>query len=94
MRVLLLSALLLAFLGGCRPITLYFVGPDGPSEYRLGWEDGCDTGMSAEGGPIYKMMYGFKKRPELNDNDLYKLGWNEGFAYCRFSLSSKGGSFF
>lgn len=87
-----LFALLLA--SACRPLPLMFVGPEGPSEYRLGWEDGCDTGMSAEGSPIYKMMYGFKKRPELNDNDLYKLGWNEGFTYCRFSLSSKGGSFF
>ena len=90
--ILAMSALLLA--SACRPATLYFVGPEGPSEYRLGWEDGWDTGMAAEGGPIYKMMYGFKKRPEQNDNDLYKLGWNEGFTYCRFTLSSKGGSFF
>lgn len=64
------------------------VDPAGPPEYQLGWEDGCDTGMSAEGGWYYKMMYGFKKRTELAASDQYKQGWNEGFTYCRFSLAS------
>lgn len=67
---------------------LYAVEPEGPGEYKLGWEDGCDSGLSAEGGPIYKMTFGFKKRPEMASNDQYKQGWNEGFTYCRFSLAS------
>lgn len=75
-------------LGGCRPLMLNTVDPTGPPEYQLGWEDGCDSGLSAEGGWEYKMMYGFKKRPEMAANDQYKQGWNEGFTYCRFSLAS------
>ncbi|NBX03613.1 MAG: hypothetical protein EBR02_06090 [Alphaproteobacteria bacterium] len=75
-------------LGGCRPLTLYAVDPGGPPEYQLGWEDGCDSGLSAEGGWYYKVIYGFKKRPEMSANDQYKQGWNEGFTYCRFALDS------
>ena len=77
--VLLLSA--------CRPLSLYWIKPEGPAEYQLGWQDGCDTGLSAQSGMFFKARYGFKKRPEMGANDLYKQGWNEGFTYCRFTLS-------
>ncbi len=77
---------------GCRPTSLYFVDPAGPPDYKLGWEDGCDSGISAQGGIVSKMIYGFKKRPELGDNELYKSAWNEGFTYCRFSLDPTGKS--
>jgi len=87
----LMLALPLA-ISGCRPASLYFVQPSGPAEYKLGWEDGCDSGLSAQGGMIAKIAYGFKKRPELGDNDLYKTAWNEGFTYCRFSLDATGKS--
>ena len=74
-------------IGGCRPLLLNTVDPGGPPEYQLGWEDGCDSGLSAQGDWTYKIMYGFKKRAELAANDQYKQGWNEGFTYCRFSLA-------
>ena len=75
-----------SLLSSCRPPSLYLVDPQGPPEYKLGWEDGCDSGLSAQGAMFYKMAYGFKKRPEMGDNDMYKTAWNEGFTYCRFSL--------
>jgi hypothetical protein len=83
---------MLSMLCACRPLSLYFVQPSGPPEYKLGWEDGCDSGLSAQGGMMAKIAYGFKKRPELGDNDLYKTAWNEGFTYCRFSLDQTGKS--
>ncbi len=81
---LVLLGCLLAF-SGCRPLSLYGIEVEGPAEYQLGWEDGCDSGLSADSPLFYKMMYGFKKRPEMGANDLYKQGWNEGFTYCRFT---------
>ncbi len=87
-----LSVALIA-LSGCRPFWVQTVTPDGPPEYVLGWEDGCDSGLSAEGSWDYKLMFGFKKRPEMASSDQYKQGWNEGFSYCRFSYAaSKGDS--
>lgn len=95
-RILLRYSILafgLLALGGCRPLWSYSIDIPGPPEYKLGWEDGCDSGLSAEGGWDFKMMYGFKKRPEMTGNDQYKQGWNEGFTYCRYSYAaSKGGS--
>ena len=87
-NTLILAGLVIA-LGGCRPLWLQTVSPSGPPEYQLGWEDGCDTGLAAEGSWDYKLMFGFKKRPEMAVNDQYKQGWNEGFTYCRFSLDSQ-----
>jgi len=75
-------------LSGCYPIWLTTVEPSGPPEYQLGWQDGCDTGLSAEGSWDYKLMFGFKKRPEMAANDQYKQGWNEGFTYCRYSYAA------
>lgn len=88
MKTRILSLSLLIVLGACRPASLYFVEPAGPPEYKLGWEDGCDTGIAASGGAVAKAAYGFKKRPEFGDNDMYKSAWNEGFTFCRFSLDA------
>ena len=88
MKKTILLLLAASTLASCRPMWLQSVDPAGPPEYQLGWEDGCDSGMSAQGGWYYKMMYGFKKRVERAASDQYKQGWNEGFTYCRFSLAS------
>ena len=84
-RSLMILSLLLAATA-CRPLSLYMVNPQGPPEYKLGWEDGCDSGLSAQGGMVAKAAYGFKKRPEFLENGTYNGAWNEGFTYCRFSL--------
>ena len=90
-RIIAITGLLLVT-AGCRPFWLMTVEPSGPPEYQLGWQDGCDSGMSAEGEWSYKLAFGFKKRPEMSANDQYKQGWNEGFTYCRFSFAaSKSG---
>jgi hypothetical protein len=82
--------LLVFVVSSCRPLALSFSEPQGPPEYKLGWEDGCDTGISAEdSGYFYRMMYGYKKRPEMMENDLYKNGWNDGFAYCRYTTAAQ-----
>ena len=89
MRKGLIVALAFLMLCGCRPVSLWFARPEGPAEYKLGWEDGCDTGLSAEDeGYLYRAIYGYKKRPEMMENEQYKQGWGEGFTYCRFVLDS------
>ena len=88
MKYLPITVGLVLLAAGCRPFALSMIDPPGPPEYKLGWEDGCDSGLSAEGGWDYKLLYGFKKRPEMASNDQYKQGWNEGFTYCRFSLDT------
>ncbi len=84
-------ALLLCITGmvaSCRPATLYYVDPSGPPEYQLGWQDGCDTGLSAGSTFLYKIMYGHKKRHEFAGNAMYQSGWSDASAYCRFALDA------
>lgn len=93
MKKYVLLALLALCLTGCRATALYLVKPSGPPEYQLGWEDGCDTGSAAQGSFMDRMAFGFKKRPELGNNELYKQAWNEGFTYCRFTAGTKDPTF-
>jgi hypothetical protein len=86
---ILLTVSLLA-LGACRPTSTYFTQPQGPPEYKLGWEDGCDTGVSSTTDGVTRLMLGFKKRPEFGDNEMYKSAWNEGFTYCRLAAEGTG----
>ena len=90
---LLIAACLIA-LGGCRPLSLYGIEPEGPPEYKLGWEDGCDSGISAEKGAIFSFTVGFRKRPEMANSQLYASGWSDGFTFCRFRASNKDGGIF
>lgn len=87
-KAFVVSISLFALTGCMMPLSLWFSQPEGPAEYQLGWQDGCDTGLSAQGGYLYRAVYGFKKRPEMIENDLYKQGWNEGFTYCRYAIAA------
>jgi len=87
-RFLVIFTLLM--LSSCRPVVLWYSEPEGPPDYKLGWQDGCDSGLSAEdSGYIYRAVYGFKKRPEMAENDQYKVGWTDGFTYCRYTLDTQ-----
>lgn len=87
-RTLALTFLIIA--SGCRPLVLGYSTPEGTPDYKLGWEDGCDTGLAAEdAGYLYRAVYGYKKRPELMENPQYKDGWGEGFQYCRFTEAAQ-----
>ncbi len=80
-----LRTLLVVLLAGsamaCRPLPFYIEKPEGPPDYQLGFQDGCDSKLSQSPG-FYKMFYGFKRRPEMMDNSVYGQGWSNGYFYC------------
>ena len=53
-------------------------------EFRQGWQDGCEVGMSAGSNTFYKMFYrnnaidGFK----FSGNNDYRDSWVNAFWYC------------
>lgn len=89
LRRMVILVAMMGVVASCRPLNFLYVEPKGPPEYKLGWQDGCDSGLSSHSGFMYKILYGFRKRPEFGNNSLYKSAWNEGFSYCRFSLDNK-----
>lgn len=69
----------------CKPLPLYFESPKfGTQEYRKGWDDGCDSGISAGGTLWQKIAYSFFRDPNMLGDVHYQQGWDEGFSYCRF----------
>lgn len=89
LRHTLILAFALLGTAACKPLPLYFEGPKfGPEEYIKGWDDGCDSGVAAQGSLWQKVFYNFTKDQNMLDNGYYKQGWNEGFSYCRFYQAS------
>ena len=58
-------------------------GPEGPTEFRLGWRDGCETGISATANRFQRSFYSFKQDYELSKNPKYYTGWKAAFDYCQ-----------
>lgn len=59
--------------------------PDGPRLFRMGWVDGCDTGLSAYVSEFYTTtsISRFRKDFKLSEKEAdYEIGWQIGFVYC------------
>ena len=53
-------------------------------EYRAGWKDGCETGISGGANTFYKMFYRNNKVDgyRLSNSPDYRDAWDYGFWYC------------
>ena len=57
---------------------------DASPEFRQGWKDGCEVGMSAGSNTFYKLFYdnntvdGYK----MTSSSEYKNAWGNAFWYC------------
>jgi len=53
-------------------------------DFRLGWRDGCETGMSGGSNTFYKIFYrnnasdGYR----MTTSSDYKAAWGNAFWYC------------
>ena len=67
-----------------KPYSLDLTPPAGPPEYEQGWTDGCESGMNAYSGGIYKALKVFELRqdPQLRNNKMYYQVWKDAFLYC------------
>lgn len=53
-----------------------------PASYKLGWKDGCESGMALTGNQLYKVAYRNKIRVEMVNDPQYYRAWNEAKVYC------------
>lgn len=53
-------------------------------EFRQGWEDGCEVGMSAGTNTFYKMFYSSNAADgyKMSSSSDYKSAWGNAFWYC------------
>lgn len=58
-------------------------GPkEGPTLFKLGWRDGCETGISAAANSLQRHFYQFKQNPDHILDQVYYTGWKTAFWYC------------
>lgn len=59
-------------------------GPDGPAEFKLGWQHGCETGISVTSNAFQRHFYTFRQDEELaNKPDrVYYKAWKTAYTYC------------
>jgi hypothetical protein len=53
-------------------------------EYRAGWKDGCETGISGGSNTFYKMFYRNNKIDgyRMSSSPEYRDAWDSSFWYC------------
>ncbi len=50
--------------------------------YLKGWQQGCQTGVSANTNAWYMQFYHFEQDSTLAFNPTYYKGWKDAFNYC------------
>ena len=58
-------------------------GPEGPTNFRKGWRDGCETGISATANRLQRVFYDFKQDFALAQDPVYYKGWKAAYNYCQ-----------
>ncbi len=54
----------------------------GPPEFQMGYQDGCESALSAYGNTLMKTSYSLRKRPEYQYNNMYNQVWRDAWNYC------------
>ena len=91
---------LIGLLSGCtganhsfdwkKPVSLDMNPPEGPSEYKHGWSDGCESGVASTNNSLQQFLgsYRFKLDTKLRYNALYNKAWQYGYNHCGYSMKS------
>ena len=56
---------------------------DAPNDFKRGWKDGCESGMSGMTNTAYKTFYSFKQDPNLRSKPMYYKTWKDTYTFCR-----------
>lgn len=86
MVILSLPGCLNAFKPQAGPVWMQNIlddAPPGPQMFRIGWKDGCETGISATGNHWHKLHYKFTQQYDLVENHEYYTGWKIAWMYCQ-----------
>jgi hypothetical protein len=78
-----------------RPNQEFIIDQNASVEFKQGWDDGCEVGMSSASNTFYKMFYRSNKVDgyKMTGSPEYKTAWNTSFWYCyRYDYIKQKGS--
>ena len=61
----------------------YSYDENAPDIWKLAWEHGCKSGLSAYGNNFYKTFYKLTQDVDKMKNPTYLKGWKDSFNHCR-----------
>ncbi len=73
-----------------KPVAINTNPPEGPYNYRKGWNDGCQSGLAAT-NTFFQMSLKTKKftlDEKLRYDRLYNAGWKYAYNHCGYSMRS------
>jgi hypothetical protein len=90
---IIIIILLSQVLGSCKIFRPSFKEPskyfkkdlkDASPDFKQGWADGCETGMSGGGNSFQQTMYKVNKQDgyKFSYSPDYKVAWNYAFWFC------------
>ena len=73
-----------------KPYMLDTTPPEGPMNYRLGWKDGCESGMSSNNTTLHMVMGSqrFVINNQYQGDYLYNTAWQYAYNHCGYSMKS------
>ena len=84
-----------------RPDDEILIEGNASPDFKQGWEEGCESGMSAGSNTFYKIFYRSNAADgwKMSNSSDYRTAWNNAFWFCyRYDYfkqkSSIWGSFF
>jgi hypothetical protein len=83
--ILILTSLLTGCFTRSRPVydLPYSYDEKAPPIWKLGWQHGCKSGLSAYGTNWHKQQYTFTQDVTKINNEIYYKAWNDSFNVCR-----------
>lgn len=72
---------------GYRPVFYPKIPQDGTPLYKMGFKDGCDTGLTMFGNDAVRLMNKAEIKTEMMSNKTYANAWKLGNRYCQMYMS-------
>ncbi len=94
-RIIVLLLINLVVLGGCynspdkvKPAAFIFnmMPKDAPTNYKIGWKDGCETGLASMSNSFYKKFYTFRQTATLRKDPVYYKAWQDSYGFCKWYI--------
>ncbi|MDA0617328.1 MAG: hypothetical protein O3A66_01235 [Proteobacteria bacterium] len=72
-----------------RPFSLNITPPSGSPQYKMGWSNGCESGLAAVNTTVNLMAktHRYYINGQLwNYNPEYKTAWKDGYNHCTYHM--------
>jgi hypothetical protein len=75
-----------------KPVSLDTTPPEGPTSYRQGWKDGCESALASTNTNLFYVAMGVQHKYRIDNrmaqDILYKKAWHYAYYHCGYSMKA------